>query len=211
MPEGEDYPSSDARRADALVAVCSTRITTDADQDRATVVVHVPVEALMEGAGDDEPGCEIEGGGVIHAETALRLACDARIETVIEDRDGRVVGLGRTSREPSAQMLRALRRRDGGCVFPGCGSKRFTHAHHIRWWSGGGSTDMENLVLLCGFHHRLVHELGWRLLPEPSGEVAWYRPDGRRYRAGPAPPRPIECGDGQDEVGARREGTLVGV
>jgi hypothetical protein len=70
---------------------------------------------------------------------------------------------------------------------------------------------MENLVLLCGFHHRLVHELGWRLRVERGCEIAWYRPDGRRYLAGPAPPRPGEREDGRDAVGAGREGTLVGV
>ena len=95
VPEGEDRPGVDARRADALVAVCSARIASDPDQDRATVVVHVPLEALegrrdvvADPRGDDEPGCDLEGGGVIHAETARRLACTARIETVIEDGAG---------------------------------------------------------------------------------------------------------------------------
>jgi hypothetical protein len=124
---------------------------------------------------------------VIHVETARRLACDARIETVIEDGAGRVIGLGRSSREPSAQMLRALRHRDQGCRFPGCGSGRFTHAHHVRWWSAGGRTDLDNLVLVCSFHHTLVHEHGWRLRLGRDGAVAWFHPDGMRYRAGPQP------------------------
>lgn len=197
VPGGDERPGLDARRADALVAVCSTRIARDADPDRATVVVHVPLEVLTarganagvrsEHVAGDEPGCVLEGGGVIHAETARRLACTARIETVIEDRPGRIVGLGRTSREPSAQMVRALRHRDGGCRFPGCGSRRFAHAHHVRWWSGGGPTDLDNLVLLCGFHHRLVHEHGWRLRGAQDGTVSWFHPSGVRYRAGPAP------------------------
>ncbi len=208
-PEGEEHLGPDARRADALVAICSARVASDADQDRATIVAHVPLEVLTARGGDnrvgsdrvagDEPGCGLEGGGVIHAETARRLACTARIETAVEDRAGRVVGLGRTSRVPSAQMLRTLRHRDGGCRFPGCGSRRFTHAHHIRWWSVGGPTDMDNLVLLCGFHHRLVHEFGWSLARRPGREVSWFRPDGRRYRAGPAPPR-------SDVSGSRRDG-----
>jgi hypothetical protein len=177
-----------ARRADALVAIASTRIAGDPDPDRATMVVHVPVEMLAEGSGDSsEPGCGIEGGGVIHAETARRLACTARIETVIEDGSGRVVGLGRTSREPSPQMMRALRHRDHGCRFPGCGTKAFTNAHHVRWWSGGGGTDLDNLVLLCSHHHTLVHEHGWRIRLDENDTVSWFRPDGVRYRAGPQP------------------------
>ena len=200
-PGGGSSTTPEQRRADALVALCSSRIASDPDQDRATVVVHVPVEALgrpQQQAGgpqpagmalhsDPERGCELEGGGVIHPATARRLACDARIETVLEDRSGWVLGLGRSSREPSAQMLRALRRRDSGCRFPGCGSRRFTAAHHVWWWSLGGPTDLANLVLLCSFHHTLVHENGWRLELARDGRVRWYRPDGRRYRAGPAP------------------------
>jgi hypothetical protein len=196
VPVRDDPPGRDARRADALVALASVRIASDPDPDRATVVVHVPLEALTapgareaggkDGRGDGEPGCGLEGGGVIHSETARRLACTARIETVVEDPAGRIVGLGRTSREPSPQMLRALRRRDDGCRFPGCGTRRFTHAHHIRWWSGGGRTDLDNLVMVCSFHHTLVHEHGWRIKRDPEGTVSWFHPNGVRYRAGPA-------------------------
>jgi hypothetical protein len=106
---------------------------------------------------------------------------------VIEDRLGRALGVGRMSYEPPAWMMRQLRFRDHGCTFPGCGSRRFTHAHHVVWWSRGGRTDLDNLTLVCSFHHKLVHEFGWslRLL---GGRTRWYRPNGRRHRTGPAPP-----------------------
>jgi hypothetical protein len=84
-------------------------------------------------------------------------------------------------------MMRQLRYRDQECRFPGCGSRRFTEAHHVRWWSRGGRTDLENLVLTCTFHHKLVHEYGWSLAREPDNTVRWHRPDGTRYRAGPSP------------------------
>jgi hypothetical protein len=187
IPDALGRSTVEARRADALVALASARIASDPDPDRATVVVHVPVEVLAGDRRDDAPGASIEGGGVIHPETARRLACTARIETVIEDQTGRVVGLGRTSREPSAQMLRALRHRDHGCRFPGCGSRRYVHAHHIRWWSGGGRTDLDNLVMVCSFHHALVHEHRWRIKQDRDGTVSWFHPNGVRYRAGPAP------------------------
>jgi hypothetical protein len=126
---------------------------------------------------------------VIHPETARRLACSARVQTVIEDEAGQPLHLGRISREPSPAMLRQLRYRDGECQFPGCGSRQFTQAHHIVWWEHGGTTDPSNLVLICTFHHRLVHEHGWGLRRDPSGEVRWSRPDGVAYQAGPDPPR----------------------
>jgi len=187
MP-GEDDPADpatvEARRADALVALCSARLTTDPDADRATVVVHARLDGLLEGSS----GCELEDGPVIHPVTAQRLACSGRIQIVVEDDRGEVVRVGRTRREPPAWMARQLRYRDRECRFPGCGSRRFAQAHHIVWWGRGGRTELDNLVLICSFHHRLVHEHGWRIERDPDGVVHWFRPNGTRYRAGPAPP-----------------------
>jgi hypothetical protein len=96
--------------------------------------------------------------------------------------------VGRMSREPSAQMMRQVRYRDHECTFPGCGARRFTQAHHIVWRVHGGPTDLANLVLVCTFHHKLVHEYRWRITRDAEGTVSWFHPDGTRYRAGPAPP-----------------------
>ncbi len=191
MPGEEDAYHVDARRADALVALASARLAGDADPDRATVVVHAPLEALAS-AGEGEARrrrrrVEVEGGGVIHPETARRLLCNGRVQTVIEDGAGEPLGFGRLSRVPSAAMMRQLRYRDRECRFPGCGARRFAQAHHVVWWERGGGTDLENLVLLCHFHHKLVHEHGWSIR-RAGGEVEWRRPDGSRFRAGPAPP-----------------------
>jgi hypothetical protein len=121
-------------------------------------------------------------------EALQRLACDARLQVVAErDDTGDAVSFGRTRREPSAAMLRQLRHRDRGCRFPGCGSTAFANAHHIKWWSRGGTTDLDNLVLICGFHHRLLHEHGWTIERAADGRIRWFRADGSRYRGGPEP------------------------
>jgi hypothetical protein len=184
MPGEDDACFGDARRADALVALCSTRIADDADPDRAMVVVHAQLDGIVSGNG----GAEIERGPAIHPETARRLLCDARVQTVLEDAAGQPVGLGRMSREPSTWMIRQLRYRDIECRFPGCGARRFTVAHHIRWWEHGGRTDLDNLLLVCTFHHKLVHEYRWSVRRDSDGTVFWFHPDGSPYRAGPAPP-----------------------
>jgi hypothetical protein len=186
MPDEHGEAFTGARRADALVALCSARIAEDPDPDRATVVVHASAAALNAGSG----GCELEDGPVIHPETARRLLCNARAQTVFEDERGRVLELGRMTREPSAAMLRQIRYRDRECRFPGCGARRFTEAHHIVWWRHGGRTDLDNLLLICAFHHRLVHELGWSLRREPDGEIDWFHPDGTLHRSGPSPEGP---------------------
>lgn len=176
MPGEEDPSYAEARRADALVALCSNRIAADADPDRATVVVHARLGDLISTDGS----AEIEDGGRLHPETARRLLCDARIQGVLEDEHGEPVRLGRLTREPSLAMMRQLRYRDVECRFPGCGSRRFTQAHHVVWWSDGGTTDLDNLVLVCFFHHRLVHEHGWTMERDQDGGVRWFRPDGSR-------------------------------
>ena len=69
-------------------------------------------------------------------------------------------------------MIRQVRYRDRECRFPGCGSRRFTEAHHIVWWRDGGRTDLDNLLLICSFHHRLVHEHGWSLRRHSPAMIA---------------------------------------
>jgi hypothetical protein len=179
--EGDPYYVT-ARNADALVALCSARIGDDPDADRATVVVHLRTGKT------DAGGADVEGGPVLHPETARRLLCEARLQTVVEDASGRPLALGRMTRHPNAAMLRQLRYRDGGCTFPGCGSQRFAKAHHVAWWQSGGRTDLDNLVLVCSFHHKLVHEHGWSLERDRDGVVRWYDPGGAEFVAGPRAP-----------------------
>ena len=180
MPAQTDGVVIEARRADALLALCSQHIAADADADRATVVVHASLEALS-----GRRNAETEHGAVMPPEALQRLACDARIQVVAESDAGDAISLGRTKREPSASMMRQLRHRDRGCRFPGCGSAAFANAHHIVWWSRGGATDLTNLLLICGFHHRLVHEHGWTVERADDGRIRWFRADGSRYRGGP--------------------------
>jgi Domain of unknown function (DUF222) len=188
MPGEEGELFVEQRRADALVLLAKgagdANSPSATDASRATVVVHARIEDLTSADG----GCEVEGGGVVHAETARRLLCTGSLQAVIEDAAGNPIRIGRSRREPTQAMMRALRNRDGECAFPGCGARRFTDGHHIRWWSGGGRTELDNLVLLCGFHHKLVHEHGWRLIRDSEGVVTWFRADGTRYRAGPVRP-----------------------
>jgi len=168
------------RRADALVTLCSIRLGA-ADPDHATVVVHAQLESLM----DAEAVGTTSDGAVVPGPAVRRLLCNATVRTMIEDAGGAVIGVTRTSRDPSPSMMRQLRYRDRTCRFPNCHLRRYTQAHHIEWWSKGGRTDLSNLVLVCTFHHKLVHERGWGLKRADDGTVRWFRPDGRRYRAGP--------------------------
>jgi hypothetical protein len=151
-------------------------------------VVHASWEALV----SRERLAELEGGLPLHPETARRLLCQSRVQFLLEDDPGEVLYASRTRRHPPAWMLRQLLHRDRGCRFPGCGSRAFLVVHHIEHWADGGETTLENLTLLCSFHHRLVHGEGWRLWRDVEGTLRSARPDGRPYdpRPGPAPEVP---------------------
>ena len=183
-----DTCTIDQRRADALALLCSGRLANDRDPDRACVVIHAPYESLI----SESANAEIVGGPAIHPRTAQRLACDGRLEVALHGCDDEVVGVGRASREPPRWLRRLVLRRDSHtCTFPGCGMRRFLHTHHIHWWDFGGRTDLENLVTVCTFHHKLVHEYGWRVELRGCTPI-WFRPSGRRFEPGPAPPRSVE-------------------
>jgi hypothetical protein len=183
MPGEEDVCHADARRADALEALASTSLAADPEPDRASVVVHAPLEALVSG----EAGCELESGGLIHAETARRLLCSGRVQAVIENGQGHPVGVGRMTREPSAWTLRQLRYRDSECRFSGCGAAGSPRPTSSSGGSGEAAPTWTTCSSLCTFHHRLVHEHGWTVSRARDGTVGWFHPDGTRYR-GPAPP-----------------------
>jgi hypothetical protein len=141
------------------------------------------VEALA--LDGDAPGrSEVDGGAAIAAETARRLCCDAGI-VVSTHRNGKVLDVGRRKRSVSPALSRALRARDGCCQFPGCMNRRFVDAHHIEHWAKGGATSLDNLVLLCRHHHRLVHEGGYRLERARDGSITVLTPLRRRIGAVP--------------------------
>jgi hypothetical protein len=98
-----------------------------------------------------------------------------------------VIDVGRATRVVSAPTRRALRARDQGCRFPGCDRNvDWSHPHHIIAWAKHGLTKLSNLVLLCYFHHRLVHEGGWQVL-KVGPEFRFVPPDQVVFRRARAP------------------------
>ena len=106
-------------------------------------------------------------GTRVSAETSRRLCCDAAVVQVARGPEGEVLDVGRRTRTIPPALRRALEIRDGGCRFPGCGI-RFCEGHHIVHWADGGETKLSNLVLLCRFHHRAVHEEGFSVKVVPG-------------------------------------------
>ncbi|WP_165922463.1 HNH endonuclease signature motif containing protein [Pseudonocardia endophytica] len=132
------------------------------------VVVTVPLETLESRAGGALIGF---GDGTlaeaISAETARRLACDARVVPIVLGAAGEPVDVGREARLATRAQRRALAQRDGGCAFPGCDCPpQWCSAHHVVHWVDDGPTDLSNLVLLCSRHHTVIHHAGWTITME---------------------------------------------
>ncbi len=174
LPEDADCPLF-ARSADALVALARNPVAVAEDEvaDRAApdaeVIVHVDAAALSAESG---------GSADLPLPAVRRLCCDGTLRPMITQ-DGQPLNLGRRQRTVSKGLKRALQARDRQCRFPGCHHHRYVDAHHIVHWADGGETNLENLVLLCSFHHTKVHEGGYGIERTPEGELLFRRPDGR--------------------------------
>jgi hypothetical protein len=164
------------RQADGLIALASATIIDDADPDRATIVAIVELAAICD--NDPQATAELETGEPLATDTARRLVCDSRLSVLVQDADGRAVGIGTTARTVTPALRRALTVRDGHCRFGDCTSRRFLHGHHIQHWPA--PTVMSNLALVCYSHHHALHEGGWHLTGDPAGPLTAVHPDGRR-------------------------------
>lgn len=183
-PETGMFDPFEARSADALVEIAAT--DGGADSTPSQVSIFADLEALTT---TDRGTAYLDNTAPIPNSTAQRLACDATIETII--RDGKqVIGIGRRSRKVPGWLRRLVYERDGGiCQHPGCRNTRWLQVHHILAWALGGRTDLDNLILLCGIHHRFVHEHGWHITGSPDARV-FRRPDWTPY---PHPQRLLDA------------------
>jgi len=167
------------RRADALVRMAEGYLSKSGaanSGDRYLVHVHTDMETLKaDGTGAES---EIDEGGNVSAETSRRLSCDAGVVHWLENKKSEPLSVGRKTRTIPPAIRRALNRRDGGCRFPGCTCSRFVDAHHITHWADGGETSLNNLVLLCRRHHRLVHEEGFGVHSQADGHIYFTDPKG---------------------------------
>jgi hypothetical protein len=170
-PTAHDGRSPGQRRSDALVDVCRLALATtklpDNGGDRPQVFVGVDYDLMTRELGLGT----LDNGDRVPPETVRRMACAAGLIPVTLSSIGQPLDIGRQTRIVPASIRRALLIRDRGCAFPGCDrDARWADAHHLVHWTHGGPTSLENLVLLCSFHHAEVHKpAGWTVFMDTDG------------------------------------------
>ena len=202
MPSAASYqhtgeiPSRGARRADALVRLCSVAAAAERlplrGADRPHAVITLDYDTLLTGLGVVG---SIASGERLSAADARHLACDANIIPVVLGARSEPLDVGRTSRLFTGSLRAALTLRDQGCSFPGCDAvPAACEAHHITPWWQGGDTSLSNGVLVCAHHHRLIEpdpqkppDHQWQVELDPGSGLPTFIPPrqidpGRRRR-----------------------------
>src|SRR2546426_6991093 len=156
------------RYADALVELAG-------GGKPANLQVTATIQTLK-GLADAAAG-EMEFSLPISSTSVQRMACDCSVTRVLLNQESVTIDVGRSKRVISNTLRKALKIRDGHCRWPGCerpASK--CDGHHLLSWIEGGPTDLDNLVLLCRRHHRMVHEGGWQLIKTEERQIMTIAP-----------------------------------
>jgi len=163
-----DDRDREQRYADALVELAS-------GGKPASIQVTATIETLKGLAG--AAAAEMEFSLPISSTSVQRMACDCSVTRVLLDQDSVTIDVGRSKRVVAGPLRRALNARDGQCRWPGCERPAsWCDGHHMVHWIDGGDTDLDNLVLLCRRHHRMVHEGGWQLVKTNDGRIVTVGP-----------------------------------
>ena len=175
----EDDPRSPKqRRADALTEIVYHAMEAGSLPRHNRVRPQISVSTTIEGLKGElgAAASELYNGMPVSSKTVQRLACDGTLHRVLKA-DSVVIDVGRATPTVSAPQWRALKARYKRCCFPGCDRPiNWTHPHHIEFRCHGGPSTMHNLLPLCFYHHRLVHEGGWQVVRTDEG-IRFIAPD----------------------------------
>ena len=137
----------------------------------ATVLITMTADQFETGTGL----AHTSYGQKLTVDQALRMADQAAIGWIVHNSTGGILNYGTTRRAATDKQTLALIARDQGCAFPGCTDPpEWTEKHHITPWRHGGTTDLDNLCLLCDFHHDRIDTGGWTITMRDG--VPWFVP-----------------------------------
>ena len=157
-----DTRTTPERQGDALAEILDLAAGSEDLPEAGGERPHLALTMSLKDFQEQRGTAEVEGMGPMDAASARRIACDSKVMRVVLGAKSEVLDIGRATHTIPNHIRRALIIRDRGCGFPGCHRRpRQCAAHHVVHWADGGPTSIDNLVLLCGAHHRLVHHSRW--------------------------------------------------
>lgn len=176
--DGTDPRDSGARLWDALIEGCRRLQASNelpmSHGVAARIVVTMPLDDLEGRVGGRGL---LPSGESLSVSAVRRLACDAEVIPAVLGSRGEILDVGRAQRSVTPGMWTALVLRDRCCAFPGCDRAPIAcDAHHVRHWADGGTTSLDNLVLLCRRHHTTVHRTPWTVHIGDGGRPEWLPP-----------------------------------
>ena len=137
------------------------------------MIITIDLEDLLAGTGYGITS----DGTLIRTGQVHTMVDQAEAYYAFLDRSGAVVNLGRTRRIASRGQTAALIARDAGCSFPGCDrAPEWSERHHVIPWLDGGPTNLNNLTLVCAYHHHNFHSRGWTCRINIDGLPEWTPP-----------------------------------
>jgi hypothetical protein len=159
-----DDRSAGQRRHDAIGEAARRLLRSDtlppAGGTPVTILATTTMTELATGTGLATTG----HGAAVSIAQLLDMATDAALIPVVLTDTGGILSYGRARRLATCGQRLALAARDHGCTFPGCDRPAaWTEVHHITAWTDGGPTDVDNMCLLCRYHHREFQRRGWQV------------------------------------------------
>ncbi len=180
-----EIPSRGALRAQAFIEICRRAQAVDLESSKPPAT-----QTTLVITADDLRSASTSDGHQHPINSISGLCCDQQIQPLIIDEDGNPLHLGRSQRLASAAQRRAIRVRDGGCVFPGCDvPASWSIIHHVTPWHAGGRTDVSEMAMLCHHHHGVTHSNHWNMSANEDPETGadqtfvWTTPTGRRIHS----------------------------
>jgi hypothetical protein len=176
--DGEPTRTPAQRRHDALVDLSRYFLdhqhTNVGGRHRPHLNVVVDLDAL-----ESKRGGQVVDGPGLDGVTVGRLLCDSALHRVVMAGRSSVLDYGTSTRTIPVNLWNAVVVRDEGCRWPGCDRPPgWCEAHHVQWFSDGGSTSIDNLVALCSRHHHRLHQPGWDAKLRPNGSFRITDPNG---------------------------------
>lgn len=162
--EGVDPRSRAEREGDAFADLIDLMLRADRLPEHGGEPVTLTLTMSYENLAGKTGFATLDNRVRVPATLVRRLACNAGVIPVVLGGRSEAVDIGRKARTFPAAIRRLLVARDQGCTFPGCDRPpKHCDAHHVKFWSEGGETSVNNAALLCRHHHTLIHQSDWEV------------------------------------------------